>query len=169
MVTFTYERAESKNLDIFSDSLDFVCCSAKGGQVAALEWVKYRGMLTTQESRAQALLCREAVSNCHLQVLDWLLENSFDYERIEGIAVYAATTELGVLTAELDWAKDHGYVFAASNEAHCIIAAGHGNLPALQWLRQNNCPWEVGVINTARDGGHLDFVCRLGDCPRWLS
>jgi hypothetical protein len=39
-----------------------------------------------------------------------------------------------------------------------VNATSSGNLPALQWLRENNCAWDVRVITAARDGGHLDLI-----------
>jgi hypothetical protein len=123
-------------------------------------------MLTTQVSRAQALLCREAVSNGHLQVLDWLLENSFDHERIKGIAVYAATTELGVLTV-LDWAKGHGYVSRRTmRPTALLLLAMEIYLPYSGFVRITVLGKLESLIQPARDGGHLDIACRLGDCQR---
>ena len=32
------------------------------------------------------------------------------------------------------------------------------NLPLLQWLRENDCPWDVRVILAAQEEGHDDIV-----------
>jgi hypothetical protein len=37
-------------------------------------------------------------------------------------------------------------------------AAIHGNLPALQWLRMNSCPWDWSVVYYARIHGHPETV-----------
>jgi hypothetical protein len=95
---------------------------------------------------------REAASNGQLQVLDWLWNNGFDHDMIKCTAVRIAAKR-GFMT------KDGGYVFTDHRNRHiCLIAAIHGNLPALQCLRQNGCPWDVGVITTARAGGHEDVA-----------
>jgi hypothetical protein len=55
--------------------------------------------------------------------------------------------------------KDGGYVFTDDRNRHiCLIAAIHGKLPALVWLRQNGCPLDVAVITIARAGGHEDVA-----------
>ena len=102
-------------------------------------------------------LCREAATNGHLQVLDWLLDNGFDHEWIKYNAVCNAARR-GVVSV-LEWAKDHGYDFTDVRNKHvCATAARNGNLFILQWLRQNDCPWDFRVVASARANGHEDVA-----------
>eukprot|EP00611_Tribonema_gayanum_P028733 TRINITY_DN7481_c0_g1_i1.p2 TRINITY_DN7481_c0_g1~~TRINITY_DN7481_c0_g1_i1.p2 ORF type:complete len:266 (-),score=11.40 TRINITY_DN7481_c0_g1_i1:174-971(-) len=50
---------------------------------------------------------------------------------------------------------------------HACRAASRGDLPMLQWLRQNNCPWESSTCASAAIGGHLNVLqwARDNGCP----
>jgi hypothetical protein len=49
----------------------------------------------------------------------------------------------------------------------CPEAAEYGQLNALQWLRENNYPWDGEVILYAAKNGHEHIVelARANSCP----
>ena len=49
----------------------------------------------------------------------------------------------------------------------CRFAAGGGHLSLLQWLRENNFPWDRYTCSSAAARGHLDVLqwARANDCP----
>jgi hypothetical protein len=150
------EWTVTNNLGMSFFSLDLAYRAAGGGQVAVLAWLRDRGMLTTEVFVVQDL-SREAANNGHLQVLDWLLDHGFDHETIKYIAAYNAAGQ-GSITL-LEWAKDRGYVFVSDDDRNrelCLNAVRHNNLPTLQWLRGNHCPWDFHVVRNARAMGHED-------------
>jgi len=53
------------------------------------------------------------------------------------------------------------------NKRLMALAAQHGQLPILQWLRQNGCPWDAQTPCWAARGGHRDVLewCHANDCP----
>ena len=55
---------------------------------------------------------------------------------------------------------------ATPNEHWCESAAMHGCLPALQWLRENDCPWGA-TMPYAAEGGHVHVLqwARQNGCP----
>lgn len=58
-----------------------------------------------------------------------------------------------------EWAKEHDYDFTQDrNSDFAETAASYGNLPALQSLRQNNCPWDARVVARARFRRHLEVL-----------
>jgi hypothetical protein len=61
----------------------------------------------------------------------------------------------------LTWAREHDLVL---NERACGYAALHDNLPMLQWLRENECPWDVRVIHLAELQEHVRVCCFRGHC-----
>lgn len=58
-------------------------------------------------------------------------------------------------------------VLASNMEASCAKAAGDGNLPALQWLREIGTAWDQKTCAAAARGGHLEVLiwARLNGCP----
>ena len=49
----------------------------------------------------------------------------------------------------------------------CASAAKGGQLKVLQWLRENECPWEEDTCRAATKGGHLEVLkwARANGCP----
>eukprot|EP00611_Tribonema_gayanum_P027248 TRINITY_DN6676_c0_g1_i1.p1 TRINITY_DN6676_c0_g1~~TRINITY_DN6676_c0_g1_i1.p1 ORF type:complete len:161 (-),score=27.16 TRINITY_DN6676_c0_g1_i1:34-516(-) len=41
---------------------------------------------------------------------------------------------------------------------HAWLAAERGHLHMLQWLRQNNCPWDRLTCSSAAENGHLEVL-----------
>lgn len=50
-------------------------------------------------------------------------------------------------------------------------AARDGNLTMLQWLRENQCPWDVNTCAEAARGGHLAVMqwAAANGCPRYRT
>ena len=49
----------------------------------------------------------------------------------------------------------------------CASAANGGQLKVLQWLRENECPWDEDTCTQAANGGHLEVLkwARANGCP----
>ena len=49
----------------------------------------------------------------------------------------------------------------------CQWAAWGGHLQVLQWLRENDCPWDEDTCTDAAQGGHLEVLkwSRENGCP----
>ena len=49
----------------------------------------------------------------------------------------------------------------------CTSAAKGGQLEVLEWLRENECPWDEDTCWAAAKGGHLEALqwARANDCP----
>ncbi len=87
--------------------------------------------------------------------------------------------------ATLDWAvNETGAMPQALRAEACNIAAKHGHLSGLQWLRSRAYPWDKRVCANAALGGHLELLqwafflgqinrvdFRTNDCPwdSWVS
>ena len=115
--------------------------------------------------------------NGHLDVLRHAVESGIACvapdraESIGNIACIAA--ERGHLDM-LKWARhDH----LCTWDAHtCSVAAMHGQLKTLQYLRSENCPWNDHTLDLAAEYGHLDVVewafkngCPRGGCFYWAA
>ena len=56
----------------------------------------------------------------------------------------------------LEWLREHaGYAFSTLT---CAGAAMGGQLPTLQWLHSQGCPWDHLTCNHAAKGGHLRLL-----------
>jgi hypothetical protein len=65
--------------------------------------------------------------------------------------------------------REYSAVFLSTkfNLKICQISAFVGNLSALQWLRSQDCPWDVRTCSEAAFGGHLIVLqwARSQGCP----
>ena len=52
-------------------------------------------------------------------------------------------------------------------EEYCALAAKHGHIDILKWLRHNNCPWNRDTCSDASEYGHLELLkwARDNGCP----
>ena len=129
-----------------------------GGHVAVLEWLHERDLLEDGHK-----LTDYAVFECHSPpVLDWLLSHGYPF-RPDSLLCYAASRGHVHI---LEWAKARGIPVNHRSE-FCTAAARRGQLRALQWLRQNDCPWDGRVIEYALENGHEEVVlwARENGCP----
>ena len=109
-----------------------------------------------------------------------LLDNdealSLPYERVVGLLGKPAKNELWDYAARrgsvrlLKWARVNNIAWSAHT---CACAACYGHLPALQYLRENGCPWDdstcrYALHNTCRYV-HWDCLQYAVDnkCPDW--
>lgn len=78
----------------------------------------------------------------------------------------------------MDWALQQGYAsvwndqstevqYSKIGEKCSCKAAKYGQLQALQWLRENECPWNCDTCHAAAEGGHLSCLkwARENGCP----
>lgn len=90
-------------------------------------------------------------------MLAWLWKNGIDHVIIQIVAV-KRTALRGAITV-LEWAIDCGYDFTDDGSSHaCMYAARNGNLPALQWLCQNDHPWDSPVVYFAGEYAHSEIA-----------
>lgn len=135
-------------------------------------------------------VCDKAAEGGHLHVLRWAHQEQGLVWSWRAFDVAAAGGHLGVLqfldanmnnvgcqsqqdqhpcseNSAASEPADRGRVEGLLDENVCRLAARGGHLSALQWLRQNGCPWDQRACHEAAGGGHqavLQFL-RRNDCP----
>lgn len=64
----------------------------------------------------------------------------------------------------LKWAREKECPW---DESTCAAIAGSGNLEMLKWAREGGCPWTASTCEAAARGGHLDLLiwARENGCP----
>ena len=69
----------------------------------------------------------------------------------------------------LKWARENDMHWPPTSKNCALLAACHGNLPALQWLHENGCEMDRGACYYAANGEHWDCVRYLvnNKCPGW--
>lgn len=117
------------------------------GDIAMLSCMKKHNLLGDGK-----YLWHYAARSGHIEVLDWLGDNGFEFT--DDLPLSGACC--GFQEEVFSWASQRGINW--KNEATCALAALYGNLPCLQWLRENDCPWDGRVIRTAQRRGHDDIV-----------
>ena len=131
--------------------------AARGGHLALLQWAQQNGCPWDRFACGRA-----AARDGHLETLQWLAAAGDDY----GVREYLVISETAYEAAAgghhhvLDYLKEWIVPFAWEM-AVPFVAARHGHLATLQWLRANGCPWSKPVClrwaaHEATDGH--DFV-----------
>jgi hypothetical protein len=118
-------------------------CAGRVGDISTLQAAHERGLPYSQE-----VLQGVAESGC-LEKLKWLLIEQrcqmSDY--IAGWAADGGSVEV------LRWLTQRGFVFT---EQTSYSAAGRANnLPVLQYLLEEGCPWHPNVCDTAAEAGDV--------------
>ena len=64
----------------------------------------------------------------------------------------------------LEWLRENECPW---DEETCTEAASGGHLEVLQWARENGCPWDEETCSEAASGGHLETLkwARENGCP----
>jgi len=64
------------------------------------------------------------------------------------------------------WLKERGCPFPLHHRT-CRLAAGGGHLPIIEWLRENECLWDLNTCSSAARYGHLSTLkwARESGCP----
>lgn len=94
----------------------------------------------------------------HLRVLEWLKDNRDNSNWNENTLLH----EEDGASRILEWLKDNKTIFSLDESAY-IIAAGSGNLKALQQLRDKSIQgealvWNERIVEVAAKEGHLDIL-----------
>lgn len=172
------EWADSKGLLLawHQNLYDIICAAAEFGKINVLEWIFQSGhtgkMDRLSASRIAASFAQESVLRWlkeqgllyvdwrvwsaathkdHVSILDWLCREGYrPHYWVLALAVQEDRRHL------ILWARDHG--IECDNIKACTYAAVHGNLPLLQWLRENNFSWNSCVLSHARQEGHDHVV-----------
>ena len=126
--------------------------AGKEGHLHILEWALDIGIIFTRE------VCRAAASRGQLHVLKWIKENKLPWAA-KWLDKYPQNANY---LEAMKWAKTLGYVF----KEHNYITAAE-NLEALQWLKDNNCPWsEKFLSKVAKKGNAAALKFGLeNNCP----
>ncbi len=132
------------------DLSQYIINIISGDHLDALQWVN--------DSGYNVDICTYAMNHSSLSILQWALDNGYTLDT--DICLYAISR--GDLNM-LQLAKSNG----RWNRDACLNAAFHGNLHVLQWLRANECPWDIHTCEYAVARGHLDvFIwARDNGCP----
>jgi hypothetical protein len=89
----------------------------------------------------------------YIHILEWLF--SLNLITHKYFNLNSSTDDVRLMK----WAHEHNLINSDSWTATaCSMAAYHGNLESLQWLRSFNCPWNRNVTNAACFRGALDVV-----------
>ena len=103
----------------------------------------------------------KAARNGHVHVIQWLLERfPCDNKALYEGAVHERHFAI------LEWLVRRG-ILPTDCARCCQLAAKHGDLALLQWLRRNHCPWNAKTCYAAASGGHLHVLqwARQEGCP----
>src|SRR5579872_5352516 len=103
-------------------------------------------------------LCTEYIKNLRR----FLKDNSSLKDRSDVALLFA--TFMGYLPILIK-AKKRG-IFQP-DKIFCDIAAEGGHLRVLQWLRENECPWDIHTCAKASRNGHFEVLkwARINGCP----
>ncbi|KAG5190958.1 hypothetical protein JKP88DRAFT_217211 [Tribonema minus] len=112
-------------------------CAGAGGRVALLKWAHTRGILRwapTRDGGNEGIdwVVEEAVASGRLEVLAWMLA--------AGILQRPAELEAALM-------RTRGTQLTVFNPA--CVAAAHGRLRLLQWLRAHGFLWTRGICAAA--------------------
>jgi len=132
-----------------------VCAGAAlRGNVEALRWARANGCPWGE------VTCTNAAKGGHLDILTWARANRCPWDRVACFGAALCHDHLSVL----EWIRIDGFL----NESYCSRAASMSNLPMLQWLRGEGCPWSAEVCETAASRGDLTMVrwAVSSGCPR---
>lgn len=134
-----------------------------GGCLESLRWMLQRHLIDPNE-HIPSWTWHKAFDNDHVAMFDLMFELMFEnrFTPTDEFVVEAVSSRRGVLP----WAKKHN---AGWNKQLCMTAAFQGDLPLLQWLRENGCPWDEGIIHSAQEGDHDEIVHQWAienGCPR---
>ena len=161
---------------------DSVCiAAAEGGQLSAFQWAHNHGMYfeackcsgTFSGARFLEQFQSAVVNRSDLRFLTWVYwSRSILHFTLSDLAVTAAAVRANKLDV-LKWAQKHHFRFDSSV---CPLAAEHGNLAMLKFLREvAHAPWkpvdQVRIFNgggsycihpsvytEAAKGGHLEIM-----------
>eukprot|EP00891_Asterochloris_glomerata_P004079 jgi/Astpho2/4079/fgenesh1_pm.00063_%23_32_t len=122
-------------------------------------------------------ICYAAATGGHLEVLQWLLEQGWDWHGDFDEDISEAVARKGHL-AVLRCLQHHGCAWdwrtckAAATGGHLAVLQyahqnGWGHLAVLQYARQNGCGWGPGVCLAAGRHGNLSILkwLRQHGCP----
>lgn len=119
------------------------------GDVSMPMWLKEHNLL---EACSVSKLHTLSSSLGRVNVLDWLHHNG---DAPPSLAIFKGSALGAEHETSLSWALVHGVVL---EEKACEYSAVHGNLPMLQWLRKNECPWSAKVIEVAEGHGKAEVA-----------
>ena len=132
--------------------------ASEHGQLPLLIWMEEHKLLGSD-----TMLCFHASFGGQTEVLEWLLANGYISKQNEEAIVRAAIATGNKCV--LIFARSHGIGW---DESTCAQAARSGNLHMLQWLRENDCPWDSDVLlwgrRVARYQDVVDWAIANG-CP----
>lgn len=157
--------------------------AAKKGNLRILEWLESKGHI-----QKDTWLCAEAALGGHIHVIAWArkrgypwdkmacqnaaYENHFDLlkwlRRPEDPCPWDNKTFVNIAAVGnlpmLQWAKENG--IPLTNDL-CRISIRYNHLNILQWAREIQSPWDNECCSTASRNGHLDILkwAILNGCP----
>jgi len=169
----------------YDDDVEPVCAkAASGGHVKMTQWLKEKGAKFTSDKISSAaamegqmdMLKWLKTQNCDftektfeaaaksgsVEVLKWLKE--VNCPKGEDAVMCANAAKEGHLDA-LKWLQDEGW--CALNEDTFVNAIYSKNIDILKWLKEQGCPWNEEVSETAYTHGTIEIRrwLRIYRCP----
>jgi len=175
-----YNQGWEQNSAVYAEAV-------AGGHLSVLQWLYDR---SHARPSWDATTCAVAVQHGHLHILQWLKAQNCPWDssvwweamrptRANILAWLKRHFPPHLLKINevvywghvdaLSWLKDATPpdVWAADTGLLCTLAARQGHLDVLQWLRQNDCPWNEATCTEAATHGHLTVLqwLRSQGCP----
>jgi hypothetical protein len=128
------------------------CCklAARKGHLSMLAWLRQNGK-NNRSARTwygvwgigcESVVCVEAASSGRLGVLEWARGVDCGWD-VRGCFMKAAH---GGHVHVMRWMREQDEADCPWDVSVCDAAASGGNLPALQWVRGEGCPWHVSSL-----------------------
>ena len=131
--------------------------AAKQGNLEVMKWCWDSGFY---RMRLGPVTCAAAASSGHLHVLKWAVAHGIPWT-LNASRGAAVAGKLEVLR----FATEQG--FPVMDASVTSSAADGGHLRVLQWLRDNNCPWDSTTTSKAAAKGRMEVLrwARDNGCP----
>jgi len=138
--------------------------AARGGHLHLLIWLKQ------QQCPWDDTVWCEAVKHHHTEVVEWLKQNATPPRDYSGV-LYVAAEAGDLALLQWLWLKPQCLTFLG-NRMLCVYAARGGQIPVLQWARQQGCAWDESVSGWAAYAGQTETLqwlrAQSPPCP-WVE
>lgn len=130
--------------------------AARSGSIPLCKWLRLQNILPTPR------VCAFAATNGHLILLDWLLYHGGDVDILCTLNA-AANGHLHIL----EYLEEMELLEGEHTPDACTLAAKHGHLETLIWLRARKFEWAYRTVYEAKEAEQWDCYewAILHGCP----